>query len=628
MNIGDNVGRLNNVQIQDILSGRSQVPFLQRKSWLQAQNKDPTHSRLKQLITNSQAPEEKKTKHENTKIKLLHNLYREGKLKMHKDGLITVSYVDNAGNQYQAVSVPTNIFPGLIHALHLRLSHPSKTQLFRLVARHFYTPGYQRIIEEVTDSCELCIAMKQLPKEVLSQTTGEIHGFGSNFSADVIERNRQKILIVREKLSSFTLTKLIQDQTAETLKRSLITLIVDFIPESGTSAQVDCATSWDALSKSTRDSDSELRKLNITIDLGRHHNKNKNPVADNACREFHKELLRFKPEGSALSDMELAIITSNINKRIRKSGLSSKEICFQRDQISNINKHVDDDSLAKEIIQDRIKKHPKLNNNTTNINIGNNVFIKNDKSKLKPRELYIVVDIHEEKNQTWVIVQKCSSQFRSKQYKMKPSELLLIPGQRSHDVKDNTCDEADVEPQGEQKTVDTNSGRPRRQAAIKARERMAKVNSTKTRTDINALPTHGWDYSDMLQQYLNDDEEYAYIQVQSPHIQGINSPIQSSHSPTTTNDTDTTITLKENEDDLTSSSEEDQLSPKPPLEAHLPVELLTRQNLTNQLNLPEVQQAIAIEENMNERRYGSRSWRRRATPQPSDYAVFSKLGKK
>ena len=81
------------------------------------------------------------------------NLYREGKLKVHKDGLVTVSHTEKDGHQYKAISVPTALFPGLIHALHVKLSHPSKFQLSKLIARYFYTPGYLRIIDEVSDSC-------------------------------------------------------------------------------------------------------------------------------------------------------------------------------------------------------------------------------------------------------------------------------------------------------------------------------------------------------------------------------------------------------------------------------------------------------------------------------------------
>ena len=293
INIGDNVVNLNAIQVQDILSGNVTIPFTQKQSWIDAQNRDKTHILLKELISTSQAPEKKKTKDENTKLKLLFNLYREGKLKVHKDGLVTVTHTDTSGSQYQAISVPTALYPGLIHALHFKLSHPSKLQLSKLASRHFYTPGFHRIIDEVTDSCETCCALKQLPKEIFSESTGNIDGFGSNFSADVIERNGQQILIIREKLSSFTFTKFVQDQKADTLRQALISMIIDFVPQTGTVVQVDCATSWATLSREAEIENSDLKKLKIKIDLGRHHNRNKNPVSDNACKEFHKEILRL-----------------------------------------------------------------------------------------------------------------------------------------------------------------------------------------------------------------------------------------------------------------------------------------------------------------------------------------------
>ena len=78
VDIGDNVAKLNSVCIEDIINGKLQTPFLQRQSWIQAQTNDKTHIMLKDLIRNSQTPDKKKTKDENTKLKLLHNLYRAG----------------------------------------------------------------------------------------------------------------------------------------------------------------------------------------------------------------------------------------------------------------------------------------------------------------------------------------------------------------------------------------------------------------------------------------------------------------------------------------------------------------------------------------------------------------------
>ena len=622
--IGDNAANINSVQIQDFLSGNLSIPFTQRQSWLDAQNRDQTHIFLKQLIRTSQAPEKKKTKNENTKLKLLFNLYREGKLKIHKDGLVTITHTESNGCQYQAISVPTALFPGLIHALHFKMSHPSKLQLGKLVSRYFYTPGYQRIIDEVSDSCQMCSALKQLPKEVFSETTGDIEGFGTNFSADIIERSGQQILIVREKLSSFTFTKFVNDQKADSLRQALISLIIEFVPQSGCTVQVDCATAWASLAKESQMDNSELKKLKILVDLGRHHNKNKNPVVDNACKEFHKEVLRIKPEGSLLSEIERATITSNINQRIRKSGYSSKEICFKRDQILNTNKAVDDNVVAGKIIEDRRKRHNETSKvESPVIEVGFNVFLKTDKSKLKARQLYKVIEVYTKNDEHWATIQKHDSQFRAKKYQVKFSEIFPLPGQAP-------------KPQ-----------RPVRKSAVKAREMFSKLNSVRQTTHVP--PTHGWDYKKMLELIEFDDEE----SFSTPLIP--NNPI---HHHLSDDSTDTDSPTHDSSDNFTDANEgqssSSTLSPGedlPILPPRLPVDLTRPQNLTEQLDLPEVQ-AAALQNIIDDMRDFNqrcrcrircppsdppceqsptnprRSSRVASKPRPENYAVYSRTGKK
>ena len=408
------------------------------------------------------------------------NLFRKGKLVVHKDQLVTVAHTDPLGNRYQAISVPSVLFPGLIHALHFKLSHPSKAQLTKLVARHFYTPGYQRIIEEVTNACETCAALSQLPQEMFTESTGDIDGFSSNFSADVIERNGQNILIVREKLSSFTLTKFIPDQKSETLKQALISLIIDMVPQSGSTVQVDFATAWATLARESQQEGSELKRCRIQIDMGRHHNKNKNPISDGACKEFHKEVLRLKPEGTALTEIERALITSTLNQRIRKNGLSSKEICFKRDLVYNTDRSINDQIIAKDIIEARVKKHNKSEKkNGSTFDIGHNVYLKSDKSKLRAREVYKVVDLFKRDDEFWAVVQKHNSQFRLKKYKIKEAELILLPGQSAQKGSQKLPDDENLLPLN---SVDSyikdisnrdsqpRNRRPERQAAIKAKK--------------------------------------------------------------------------------------------------------------------------------------------------------------
>ena len=150
--IGDNAIHVRSVTVEDVWSNRSILPLTQEKIWRALQAKDPTHSKLRDLITTQQLPETKKRKGEYTKLKLFHNLYTQEKLYIHK-GLIMIKTPDSE-TFGDAISVPSSIFPGIANAIHILLDHPSKAQLTALIARYFYTPGWRNIINDIVDSCQ------------------------------------------------------------------------------------------------------------------------------------------------------------------------------------------------------------------------------------------------------------------------------------------------------------------------------------------------------------------------------------------------------------------------------------------------------------------------------------------
>ena len=78
--------------------------------------------------------------------------------------------------------------------------------------------------------------------------------------------------------------------------------------------------------------DSHLTRYNISIQLARKKNKNGNPVAEKAVQEFKQEKLKLKPAGGALNVLEKALITSSLNRRIRNSQFSAREIITTRNQ--------------------------------------------------------------------------------------------------------------------------------------------------------------------------------------------------------------------------------------------------------------------------------------------------------
>ena len=117
-NIGDRIAK---ISVADINDGKVTMPFFQRAAWLKVQKNDRVHQKLSYLIENSLSPEKRKTKGDQTLVKRLHNLYKIGKLSKAADGLITVISTDLDRGPSQAISIPSQIYPGLIQALHLKL---------------------------------------------------------------------------------------------------------------------------------------------------------------------------------------------------------------------------------------------------------------------------------------------------------------------------------------------------------------------------------------------------------------------------------------------------------------------------------------------------------------------------
>ena len=53
--------------------------------------------------------------------------------------------------------------------------------------------------------------------------------------------------------------------------------------------QVDCAPGLQTLAAESKLDSFILKKVGIFVDMGRTLNKNKNPIAENCIKEFHKE---------------------------------------------------------------------------------------------------------------------------------------------------------------------------------------------------------------------------------------------------------------------------------------------------------------------------------------------------
>ena len=498
-------------------------------------------------------------------------------MRVSSQGLITVTQTQQSGGQSQAIVVPQTLFPGLAHAIHLKTMHASTSQLQKLMSRYFYSVGSQRMISEDIDNCHTCLSLKQLPKELFPETTGDIIGFGSHFACDVMVRNTQKILLIREKLTQFTRAQILQNETAENILSAIVVMIADMIPEYGTVIRTDNAPQFQKLSSLSSDPDSWLHKFNIRIDLGETFNHNKNPIAENLVKECHKEINKAGYTNDILDDFQLTQVIRNINSHVRDRGLSAKEMCYMRYQATNKNIAAKDDKLKLAQKEKRNQHHNKPLDSLPQFDVGDNVMVKDSLSKLKPREKFVVISPSASQEKTHVVVQKQDKKFNARKYEIPKHQLLKVP-----------C-----------------------QAALKARRKISEVAqfcSIQIRENDVEIKSHAWDKVD------NDDEEdylyYSFIHEQQMPILNESQETSDTEEPTPNLSHDSNDEVDPNNesfhdcDDDVASTQEERLE-----------EIIedARQFLAvHPIPPPPLQQSARI----------------RSKPQPKSYSVFSKTGQK
>lgn len=441
------------VNIQDLLGSHLKLPFTTRSAWIDVQSECPdlrrTHAHLKQ----GTRPSKKLTNIRDVKRYL-------GVVSIAKDGLLIVRRCDPLLPPAELIVVPRSVLDGLVTALHIKLDHPSKHQLLLVLKRHFYALDLVKSVSDMTDSCHTCAALKRFPDTLIKQSSEDPpEAVGLSFAADVLKRSRQLILVVRETVTSTTMACFIEDEKRNTLRDGLAQLLVDVHPLDGpnTVVRVDPAPGFVALRN-----DDTLDHLNISIEIGRVKNVNKNPVAEKAIAELEDELLRQEPGGGPVSHLKLAVAVARLNSRIRNRGLSSREMWTQRSQYTLDQLPISDRDLISEQHAIRSKNHEyserskcsRTPRDSNKITVGDLVYLYADKDKSRARNRYLVVSSDGE----WCFIKKFTgNQLRASSYKVKCTECYLVESDFSHSLpRSSNSIDSDDEEEGYFQPRDTN----------------------------------------------------------------------------------------------------------------------------------------------------------------------------
>lgn len=403
---------VHSLTVNDISKGTSQMPFTNRPSWRASQQDCPDLRRVHSHLTQGTRPSKKMTQIPNVKKYLK-------SVTVANDGLLVVKLVQPFQPIRDRIVVPTSLLHGLLTAIHIRFNHPSKYQMKQLTTKYFYALSMDNAIETVVGNCHHCSSLVKIPTYMSSQSTSPPENtIASRYAADVMRRARQMILVVRETVSSYTLTLFIESEKQQDLREGMLQLLLGICPmnEEVVTVRVDPAPGFQALR-----ADPQLRQHNIVLDIGNAKNTNKNPIAERAIGELSAELLKLCPDGGAVSPLSLSMATANINSRIRSSGLSAREVYTQRDQITGEQLPIDDHELIVERHNHRRQNHlpsskSKGHGHTRHdpeVSKGDLVYIFQDGNKTAARDKYLVIDIDDGRCK---LRKFTKTQFRSKLY--------------------------------------------------------------------------------------------------------------------------------------------------------------------------------------------------------------------
>ena len=197
--------------VDAVLEGSVHMPFTSHAAWqatqLDCSDLRCTHAHLSQ----GTRPSKKETNLRDIKRYLKDVIIAA-------DGFLVVRDSQPFQPIRERIVVPRSVRSGLLTALHIRFHHPSKYQTKRLFNRYFFALDTDKAIETLTSSCHHCQSLKAIPRHPQPQSSSDPPAtIRVSFAADIVKRYRQLILVLRETVSSYTLTSLIESEKHEHL---------------------------------------------------------------------------------------------------------------------------------------------------------------------------------------------------------------------------------------------------------------------------------------------------------------------------------------------------------------------------------------------------------------------------
>ena len=402
---------------------QEEIPYSNRQGWKSIQQQDKACILAKTALSTGQLISKKPGK-VNTDARRILN-----QAKVSKDDILIVQRSINFSTEkHERIVVPSAYNQALLTQMHYKHEHPTKSQLKSLFDKYFFGLGINIILDKLYDECSLCNSMKRLPKQEIFTTTTNASMPGTHFVADVMRRSKQKILVIRDQFSSFTLAQFIETENHQDLQNAIIKMITPIRANDSVIIRTDQATGFQKM-KNIK----SLEDLKITLELSDDYSKNGTAVVDKGIQELEREITILHPKESPIDEITLSKALLNLNDRLRRNGnLSAENILFSRDEKLKENLTINDKILAADQLQARnTAKHKQLSVvNEQNFTVGDSVMLRENPKKHNVRDKFLVTNVQQGKvsmqKVTNHLLRNGNSQLRSKQYNVSNNKLFKL----------------------------------------------------------------------------------------------------------------------------------------------------------------------------------------------------------
>ena len=427
-----------NKLVSDIISGKSTIPFGNKKAMKYLQDQDPDLVQVRRELTSGQRPQTK-----NTKINSIKRyLQRESNITIAADGCLVSRKFNNKFSSRELIVIPRRFSYGLLYGMHINLQHPSPFQLKKVVDTKFFLLDRDKIIKDIWQSCLLCQSIAHIPKEIEAFKANEIPDHpGKGFTIDILKHAKKLVVVTVDNFSGFLSTCFVKSEDHEHLLEGIIQTVTPFKASTMSTVRVDQAPGFRKLMKNQ----ANLLNIGIKLEFGEVKNKNSLAIVDRKMAEIRQEIRKLAPSNNVLDIRILAQATAIVNEKVRHSGLSAKEILFSRDQLTNKNIPIEDDEIASKTMLKR--KQDNLYTGKSKASVlkesapanaikGQLVFLKENCSKNQRRDIYMVVDMDLDPNFLYIckLLNTMSDKTPTMQphnitYKVKQTDIFLAPNQ-------------------------------------------------------------------------------------------------------------------------------------------------------------------------------------------------------